>query len=282
MTGSQLSVAIPAGPPHDIGTGGIFAPRIVQPVRNADFEVELRCQSSLANGIQMQGVIVEQDSTNFIRFDILRDSSGTRVFAASYSDGIPTVRNDTGIAGSGPFHLRVCRTGSLWMQRFSTNGIDWSGTAPFSHPLTVRLIEPFFGTAGNPSPAFTGILDYFRSFAASAGLDSALARPEHGDGAQIGPAEFSLSQNYPNPFNGRTLIRYAVRRSSVPARVSLKVFDLLGREVAVLVEEVREPGDHYASFNADRLPGGVYFYRLRIAESGGATFSDTGKMLLLR
>ncbi|RJQ63591.1 MAG: T9SS C-terminal target domain-containing protein, partial [Stygiobacter sp.] len=77
------------------------------------------------------------------------------------------------------------------------------------------------------------------------------------------PAEFSLEQNYPNPFNPETTIRYTIPKSS---QVTLKVYDVLGREVATLVDEFKQAGVYQATFKETpymaSLPSGVYFYRL--------------------
>ncbi|WP_169304788.1 T9SS type A sorting domain-containing protein [Chloroherpeton thalassium] len=73
------------------------------------------------------------------------------------------------------------------------------------------------------------------------------------------PADFQLYQNYPNPFNPTTVISYYL---SEVGEVSLKVYDLLGREVAKLVDERQTSGRHQATFNSANLPSGLYFYRL--------------------
>jgi|GEM_PF-3237480 len=88
------------------------------------------------------------------------------------------------------------------------------------------------------------------------------------------PKKFSLLQNYPNPFNPTTEIRYQIPEAS---RISLKVYDLLGKEVAVLIDGVKEAGSHIFSFNAAELPSGVYFYILRSDNTVA-----TKKMLLLK
>jgi hypothetical protein len=73
------------------------------------------------------------------------------------------------------------------------------------------------------------------------------------------PTEFTLAQNYPNPFNPSTVIGYT---TSEAGKVSLMVFDVLGREVARLVNETQPAGSHRAAWNAAAIPSGVYFYRL--------------------
>ena len=88
------------------------------------------------------------------------------------------------------------------------------------------------------------------------------------------PGDVFLEQNYPNPFNPSTRIRFALPGQ---VHVHLTVYDLLGRKVAVLVDEVRPGGWHAVTFNADRLSSGVFFYRL---EAGGSI--QTGKMLYIK
>ena len=92
------------------------------------------------------------------------------------------------------------------------------------------------------------------------------------------PGEFALEQNYPNPFNPSTQITFHVPSA---ARVRLTVFDLLGREVAVLLDEDRPAGIHRATWNASGMASGVYFYRLD-AHSANGGFADVKRMLLLR
>ena len=88
------------------------------------------------------------------------------------------------------------------------------------------------------------------------------------------PSKFSLSQNYPNPFNPTTNIKFAVPSTGL---VKLVVFDVLGREVATLVNEVKTVGNYTVDFNASSLSSGVYFYRIDAGE-----FTATKKMLLVK
>ena len=73
------------------------------------------------------------------------------------------------------------------------------------------------------------------------------------------PVKFELQQNYPNPFNPTTSIAFTIPRA---ANTSLKVFNMLGQEVATLVNEFTTAGSHDVRFNATGLASGVYFYRL--------------------
>ncbi|MDE3059339.1 MAG: T9SS type A sorting domain-containing protein, partial [Bacteroidota bacterium] len=79
------------------------------------------------------------------------------------------------------------------------------------------------------------------------------------------PSLYSLSQNYPNPFNPTTTIRFAIPVSprGQAEFVSLKVYDLLGREVATLVNEVKKAGSYTVTFDGSKLASGVYFYRMK-------------------
>ena len=88
------------------------------------------------------------------------------------------------------------------------------------------------------------------------------------------PQRFQLSQNYPNPFNPTTTIQFALAKRTT---VKLTVFDLLGREVAVLVDAALAPGAYDVVFEANDLAGGIYFYRLQ-----AGAFVQTKKLTLLR
>lgn len=88
------------------------------------------------------------------------------------------------------------------------------------------------------------------------------------------PRTFLLSQNYPNPFNPSTTIEYELAANCF---VTLKIYDMLGREIKTLTNGRQNVGTHSISFNAGNLPSGVYFYRL-----AAGNFTDTKKMLLLR
>lgn len=93
-------------------------------------------------------------------------------------------------------------------------------------------------------------------------------------GPEERPLQSALWQNYPNPFNPSTNIKFQIAHSNF---VSLRVFDLLGRDVATLVNEVKQPGSYEVSWDVSGVPSGVYFYRLR-----AGSFTDTRRMMVLR
>jgi hypothetical protein len=88
------------------------------------------------------------------------------------------------------------------------------------------------------------------------------------------PSTYSLKQNYPNPFNPVTKISYDIPKQGL---VTMKVYDVLGREVRELVNEVKAPGNYTVDFNGTELSSGVYFYKL---EANG--FSDIKRMILIK
>ena len=88
------------------------------------------------------------------------------------------------------------------------------------------------------------------------------------------PQSFQLFQNYPNPFNPTTTIKYQIPEHNF---VSIKVFDILGKEIETLVNEEKSKGTYEISWNADYLPSGIYFYQLKSGK-----YIETKKMLLLK
>ena len=100
------------------------------------------------------------------------------------------------------------------------------------------------------------------------------------DRVQSLPESFELHQNYPNPFNPSTTITYSIPVSSTGAgsdNVTLKVYDVSGKEVATLVDEKKAPGVYEVAFNAGGLSSGVYFYRLQ-----AGSYQAMRKMMLIK
>jgi len=94
------------------------------------------------------------------------------------------------------------------------------------------------------------------------------------DGITEIPAYFHLQQNYPNPFNPSTIILYSIPKSDF---VTLKIYDMLGREIQTLVSEFQKVDTYPINFDASKLSSGIYFYQLQVGD-----FVETKKMILMR
>ena len=90
----------------------------------------------------------------------------------------------------------------------------------------------------------------------------------------IVPVEYGLQQNYPNPFNPSTNIQFSIPEQQL---VQLKVYNVIGQEVATLVNDVMNQGNYSVAFNADNFSSGVYFYKLETGK-----FSEVKKMILAK
>jgi hypothetical protein len=101
------------------------------------------------------------------------------------------------------------------------------------------------------------------------------------DPQNLVPSKFILSQNYPNPFNPLTKIKYSIPNvilsEAKNLNVTVKVFDVLGREVATLINEEKQPGVYEVEFNASNISSGIYFYQLKTG-----TYSETKKLILMK
>jgi hypothetical protein len=91
---------------------------------------------------------------------------------------------------------------------------------------------------------------------------------------QTTPREYSLQQNYPNPFNSETIFRYDLKQSG---HTTLRIYNLLGQEVATLMDHVQPAGSYNVSYDMHGLPSGVYLYRLKSGD-----FEQTRKLMLIR
>ena len=182
--GRQLKISVPQGASHDVWENGNMAPRIMQAANNANLELEVKFDSTVSETYQFQGLIVEQDANDFLRFDFFSDGAATTAFAASFVNGVPQVRLSQSITGGQPLYLRVKRTGNEWQQAYSYNGVNWTVAGTFAHNLNVTAVGPFIGNASDnglahlytdsieeiispaDAPAMIGVIDYFFNSAA--------------------------------------------------------------------------------------------------------------------
>jgi hypothetical protein len=172
---------------------------------------------------------------------------------------------------SGSWKLTQYWTDSTKGWPITNNQFSWikSGT---SGPYTeVYTVNGTFTSAGNN--AF-GTWGYSIGGTICSGNWGPVGPATFVEDESILPKHFALEQNFPNPFNPSTTITFGLPRAS---QVTLSVFDMLGREVSVLVNDRRDAGVHEVEFNGATLPSGVYFYRLQAGD-----FVHLKKLVLLK
>ncbi len=166
VNGSQLTLSMPSGSSHDIYSNQNLAPRVVQYITDIqNFEVEARFDALMNTQYQLQGILVEQDASNLLRFDFYTNGTNIMANSLSITNGTASTRINfsIGAVNQAPLYLRVQRNGADWTMRYSTDSTTWNLAGTFSHPLTATAIGPFAGNAGGAPPAFTGLVNYFRN-----------------------------------------------------------------------------------------------------------------------
>ncbi|MGE5314190.1 MAG: T9SS type A sorting domain-containing protein [Acidobacteriota bacterium] len=145
-----------------------------------------------------------------------------------------------------------------------------STTSVFNYPIALKRIEVQLGSARQSNTRYSGtfFIDNFRmsyppAQAATGVFDSGIM-----------PASYTVGQNYPNPFNPSTTVKFTLSSTQF---VSLKVFDILGKEVATLVQNIMHPGTYTVTWNARTSPSGIYFYQFR-----AGSYVETRRMMLLK
>ncbi len=245
INGQQLTFSVPAGTDHDLWEGKNFAPRLMQAATNTDFDLIAKFESIPSLMFQMQGIIVEQNSDNFIRTDFYSDGTSLYIFSATIIDGIAgTQINETITPTSSNSYLRVTRAGDVWTIAYSFNGSDWTTAGSYTQPLAVTKTGPFAANAGI-FPANTVVVDYFENTSVPiVGEDaktSALTINTVGDGtvaASPNKASYACDETITltaSPASGWALDRWSGALSGSQNPITLK-FDLGDTVTATFVE----------------------------------------------
>ncbi len=166
MNGSGVTLNVPQGTVHDPWTSGDGTLRIMQSVGNSDLSADVRFQSVGEIANQEEGILVEQDSADFLRFDVIYGAgSGPFLFAAGINGSNATIFINSPISlPKGPVVLRLTRSGNVWTASWSTNGTNFTAAGSFTFDLNVAEIGPYAGNANSVAantPAFTATVDYF-------------------------------------------------------------------------------------------------------------------------
>ncbi len=203
--------------------------------------------------------VTNYDSTNTITgyraYDIaIDDNANTYIIGQTSGDDIVTIK-------------------------YNSAGV-FSWAISYDGPSASQDIPVAVGVDPNGNVYATG-----NSFDAASGYDIVTIKyvqtPTSVESETVVPSAYNLSQNYPNPFNPSTKIRYAIPNVTLSgaegSRVQLKIYDVLGNEVATLVNEEKSVGSYEVNFNASQLSSGVYFYKLN-----AGNFIETKKMILMK
>ena len=171
VNGTQLRLHVPANISHNIWLEGNRSARVMQPTQNGNFEIVAKFESVVTQRYQMQGLLVEENAGNFLRFEVYHDGTHTQLFAARFVNGIPRALISGVLLMDGtPSHLRVTRVGDQWSFSYSYNGATWTSGGSFIHKLAVTKTGVYAANHGTPparpAPAHTAIVDYFFNTAA--------------------------------------------------------------------------------------------------------------------
>lgn len=215
-------------------------------------------------------------SANFIaKWDIMNSSWSALGSGISNDDVWAIVPSGTDALYVGGQFSTAGNLSANRVSKWDDSGINWSalGTGiSGNYNIVTSLVEiggvlyagGSFTTAGNANA--NNIAKYSCSSITTSVYNDGTSDPL--------PQQFQIAQNYPNPFNPTTTIRYDLPKAGF---VKISVYDILGREVKVLVNEEKTPGHYEIIFDAKNLASGIYFYTIRTAG-----FTQSKKMILMK
>ncbi|MBD5781201.1 DUF1349 domain-containing protein [Pelagicoccus sp. NFK12] len=156
-----LSIFVPSGSSHDVWENGNLAPRLMQRVRDEDFSLQVKFDALPSKQFQSQGIILEEDADNFIRYDYYSNGRDLYVFCAVFVDGDPKVVFNETARGSDSLHLKVVRAGSSYRFHSSPDGEDWLLNGTLENDMDLEMAGVFAGNAKDAaSPAFIAKVDH--------------------------------------------------------------------------------------------------------------------------
>jgi regulation of enolase protein 1 (concanavalin A-like superfamily) len=195
----QLTISVPGGTSHDLWTSGNDAARVMQPVGDADLDLEVKFESLPVSSYQMQGLLLESGPADFLRLEFVRNTSQLQLFCATFTGGVPTIRGTAIVPDGSPLWLRVVRTGDDFVAEWSADGFAWEPGFAFTHAMEVAAVGVYAGNFGTPAPAFSAVVDYF--FDAASPID-----PEDGGLADVWPPVVSAIVVTPDTDAGTALV----------------------------------------------------------------------------
>jgi hypothetical protein len=164
MSGTDVLLSVPPGSDHEPWQRVDQTARLMQAAPDRDFEVEVKFDSAVTNQYQLQGILVEQDPSNYLSFEIYHDGTTPQIRVDRIVASVPSVEYSAPEqSGGAPFWMRVSRSGTNWTQSWSTDGENYTVAAQFADSMSVSAIGPYGGNGGSdlPAPPFTAAVDYF-------------------------------------------------------------------------------------------------------------------------
>jgi regulation of enolase protein 1 (concanavalin A-like superfamily) len=162
-SGGHLQIAVPAGTKHDPYTSGNTGVEMMQAIADADFQVEAKFDSSPSNPYSSQGLMAQQDTSNYVRCDIAW-ISGLSTYSALLQGTSVSHAVTSSLTASSSYWLRLARQGNQWTCSVSTNGTSYTQVNQFTQTLTITKVGVWAGNAapsGQTPPAYTALVDYF-------------------------------------------------------------------------------------------------------------------------
>jgi len=247
--------------------GALYSPDMVQVTLRADMA------PAIASGFDpaMDTVKIVWEDVLWRSAQVLAQGAFPAVWVMTREASTDTFSVTFDVKGTTHYNMQY----RLRFTKMDGTELTEGGGLGVQNPFRSRYIQPL---GPNSFPAsYTAPVDHWdidgaplyhegAPFIISTGVE---LQPENGQ-----PVVYTLNQNYPNPFNPATRIRYQIPERT---KVSLKVYNLIGQQVATLVNEIQEAGSYVALFEANKLASGVYFYKLEAGD-----FTQTMKMLLMK
>jgi len=188
----------------------------------------------------------------------LPDALSFQVSKAFVKNGSTLYTSTTGFLDSKTSIFSSNNNGSNWAS-VTTTGLDNLNAATSSTSVAFTTNNMFIYDSKN------NLASVYRMSVSPTSVDKLL---------YLSPTSFELSQNYPNPFNASTVIRFNLAKSD---RVTLKVYDIFGKEITTLLDEEKSEGVYNVTCNLNYLSSGIYLYKLEVGQ-----FSETKRMLLVK
>jgi hypothetical protein len=276
------------------GTGLIFASggqfdSCISGTGTASCHVNTNWQTNFGAGSWTISMWLNNLPTNTTVYYLFEESTGGfRSFIGGAAGTGNVILRGTGLTDvivpsitPGPTVVHFVYDSALTSIKAYKNGV-LALTVPQAVPLNLATGTNFQVGGYNTLVGLNGQMDEFRIYRRALGQAEITATWNQNLGVITGitplsnevPENYKLSQNYPNPFNSTSNLKFEIAKSG---SVKILVYDLLGRQVKVLVNEVLQPGTYNKSIDASTLPSGIYFYRLEV--NG---FMETRKMSLIK